>query len=527
MVDTARLPTGTQSFSALRDCSMIYVDKTAMIFEMARERRKLFLARPRRFGKSLLVSTLSTLFQNGLRDFKGLAIEKLWRDTTYTVFAWDFSVIVDFDSVETFREKFYSMLTHALAGHGFVWSGSVNSFSYEFGEWLGGFANTSVVVLIDEYDTPLTSVLHDKTLFLGIQKIMSEFFMILKSREACLRFLFITGVTRLSNTSIFSGFNNLTDISLRPDYGTLLGYTESELEAYFGDFLDDAAHRMNLSREALLNEMRAHYDGFSFDKEARTHVYCPWSVLNFLGESEAGGGGFGNFWFVSGGQGRVLMNYLALRKLKKPLDFLETVTMDASQLMSSAPYDELDADVLLLQTGYLTIRSVDEAGGLVLGYPNKEVAASMALLYAKVMTKDEQFTALRLLTHLLRGDAQQVMAFLNLVFRSLDYQNYAIRDEASLQGCVQVLMIGLSLRPQVEVHTSAGRSDLEVEAGSNHWVFEFKFARSGVDPHVLCREAVSQIRRRAYGETPHGRRLIRLAMVFEEEKRQATAWEVV
>lgn len=403
MVDTARLPTGTQSFSALRDCSMIYVDKTAMIFEMARERRKLFLARPRRFGKSLLVSTLSTLFQNGLRDFKGLAIEKLWRDTTYTVFAWDFSVIVDFDSVETFREKFYSMLTHALAGHGFVWSGSVNSFSYEFGEWLGGFANTSVVVLIDEYDTPLTSVLHDKTLFLGIQKIMSEFFMILKSREACLRFLFITGVTRLSNTSIFSGFNNLTDISLRPDYGTLLGYTESELEAYFGDFLDDAAHRMNLSREALLNEMRAHYDGFSFDKEARTHVYCPWSVLNFLGESEAGGGGFGNFWFVSGGQGRVLMNYLALRKLKKPLDFLETVTMDASQLMSSAPYDELDADVLLLQTGYLTIRSVDEAGGLVLGYPNKEVAASMALLYAKVMTKDEQFTALRLLTHLLRG----------------------------------------------------------------------------------------------------------------------------
>lgn len=119
------------------------------------------------------------------------------------------------------------------------------------------------------------------------------------------------------------------------------------------------------------------------------------------------------------------------------------------------------------------------------------------------------------------------MAFLNLVFRSLDYQNYAIRDEASLQGCVQVLMIGLSLRPQVEVHTSAGRSDLEVEAGSNHWVFEFKFARSGVDPHVLCREAVSQIRRRAYGETPHGRRLIRLAMVFEEEKRQATAWEVV
>ena len=524
MIDRTKLSTGTQSFPALREYGQIYVDKTAMINEIARGRTKVFFARPRRFGKSLLVSTLATLFENGLRDFEGLAIEKLWTDTTYLVFHLDFSVIVDFDTVEDFREKFFAMLTETLKEHGFAWSGNEKSFSYEFSSWLKMFPNSSLVVLIDEYDSPLTRVLNDKALFAGIQKIMSEFFMILKNRETCFRFMFFTGITRLSNTTIFSGFNNLTDISLDPDYGTLVGYTEDELKKYFGDYLEVAAEKSNVSPKVLLDLLREYYDGFSFDKECKTHVYCPWSVLNYLGSKRFQ---FENYWFQSGGQPNVLMNYLAMRKLNKPLDFLETVSMDASQLMSSAPYDKLDVDVLLHQTGYLTIRGVDEGGGLLLGYPNREVAASMALLYAKVMVSDEQFTVQKLLTNLMRGEVDKVMDFVNGVFHSLDYQNYAIRDEASLQGCMQILMIGLSLRPQVEVHTARGRSDMEVEVGDKHWVFEFKFARNGVDPNELCREAVDRILQRDYGNTLHGKQLIRVAMVFEAEKRQVTVWEVL
>ena len=170
MIDRTKLSTGTQSFPALREYGQIYVDKTAMINEIARGRTKVFFARPRRFGKSLLVSTLATLFENGLRDFEGLAIEKLWTDTTYLVFHLDFSVIVDFDTVEDFREKFFAMLTETLKEHGFAWSGNEKSFSYEFSSWLKMFPNSSLVVLIDEYDSPLTRVSMTKRSLLGFRK---------------------------------------------------------------------------------------------------------------------------------------------------------------------------------------------------------------------------------------------------------------------------------------------------------------------------------------------------------------------
>ena len=167
MIDRTKLSTGTQSFPALREYGQIYVDKTAMINEIARGRTKVFFARPRRFGKSLLVSTLATLFENGLRDFEGLAIEQLWTDTTYLVFHLDFSVIVDFDTVEDFREKFFAMLTETLKEHGFALVR--NEVLQLIFLWLKMFRSQMLVVLIDEYDSPLTRVLNDKALFAGFE----------------------------------------------------------------------------------------------------------------------------------------------------------------------------------------------------------------------------------------------------------------------------------------------------------------------------------------------------------------------
>ena len=521
MVDLTQLPLGTQSFSALRAGHQIYVDKTAMIAELARGRNKIFLARPRRFGKSLLVSTFASLFERGLADFDGLAIAELWQDKTYPVVQLDFSTIANFDSVERFESRLKSMLSVRFGRLGFTPSGHEDRFMDEFSEWLSHRDLSSVVLLIDEYDSPLTGTLNEPVLFSGIQSVLREFYNILKSNEGGFRFLFLTGITRFSNTSIFSGFNNLNDISLEPDYGTLLGYTESELNAHFNDFFDQAAETVHLTRPALMTRLRDYYDGFSFDRDGKTHVYCPWSILNFLSKNFR----FENYWFASGGQPSVLMNFLAVRKLEKPLDFLNTVSMDPSLLLSSAPYDALDVNALLHQTGYLTIRSVDAGGTLQLGYPNREVAASMALLYAKVMVGDEQFTSQQLLSHMLCGNVARVVEFLNRVLNALDYQRYPIRDEASLRGALQILMIGLSLRPQIEVHTAKGRSDLEVETGDFHWVFELKFAKAGTNVASLCREALAQIRDHRYGQTAHGRQVIRVAMVFEETARQITEWE--
>ena len=282
MLNYFALPYGTQSFSALRDGEQIYVDKTAMIYELARGRNKVFLARPRRFGKSLLVSTFASLLAHGLRDFQGLAIEKLWKDKTYHVIQLDFSNISNFDTPDRFESRFRSMLAVRFAPLGFEPSGDADRFMEEFSAWLSLQANASLVLLIDEYDAPLTQVLRNKTLFDGVQKVLREFFNILKTNEGCFRFLFLTGITRFSHTSIFSGFNNLYDISLSPEFGTLLGYTESEIETYFSEYIEAKAQTLKISRQELIAQLREYYDGFSFDSDGSTHVYCPWSILSFF-----------------------------------------------------------------------------------------------------------------------------------------------------------------------------------------------------------------------------------------------------
>lgn len=524
-MDAANLPFGTQSFLSLRDDHQIYVDKTDIIFQFARLRGKFFLARPRRFGKSLLVSTLDSLFSYGVRDFQGLAIEKLWSDKTYEVVHLDFSFVSDFGTGDQFRRRFYNMLAENLEDLGFSPSDiAPDRFIFKLAKWLKKIPRKSLVLLIDEYDSPLTKVLNDKALFLGVQDVLSEFFNVLKSCDSAFRFLFLTGVTRFSNAGIFSGFNSLNDITLNPEYGALLGYTEEELKQYFPDFLEDAARVHGVTVSQLLQRLRDYYDGFSFDKKGSTHVYCPWSVLKFFSDEAHE---FENYWFQSCGQPSVLTNYLLHRKLDKPMDFLETVSLDPDRLLSSSSYDKLDINVLLQQTGYLTIRSVDASGELHLGYPNREVTASMACLYSQIMMGDDDFSPRGLLNLMLYGKICEVVDFLNKVLNSLNYSRYPIRDEASFQCCMQVLLIGTSLSPLVELHSARGRSDLEADAGDYRWVFEFKFARKDEDAVALCQQASDQILERKYGETPHGKHLIRVAMVFEEEARQVTAWKVL
>ena len=279
MSDLQNLPEGTQSFKLLRKKNEVYVVKTAMIYELTKGRGKIFLSRPRRFGKTLLVSTFASLFKYGMRDFHGLAIEKLWDDTTYEVLQLDFSTFTGFNSVERFESNFRSMLQIRFRRLGFKPSGDPALFMAEFADWMSDLEDGDIVLLIDEYDAPLAKVINDEKLFLGIQIIMSEFFNILKSNEGAFRFIFLTGITRYNNTSIFSGFNNLNDLSMDPDYGTLLGYTEEELVHYFGDYLKKGSEILNISVEELLGQMREYYDGFSFDEKGSTRVY-----LRFVGK---------------------------------------------------------------------------------------------------------------------------------------------------------------------------------------------------------------------------------------------------
>lgn len=524
------LPLGTSTFSALRQSNEIYVDKTDLIYSLVgKGRGKLFLARPRRFGKSLLISTFESLFKFGVRDFKGLAIEKLWTDKTYNVVRLDFSGLKKFQSAEQFEVAFQSFVITSFAPLGFKYDPSQQLvlFLDQFKSWLSSLAPSSLVLLIDEYDAPLTAHLNNRETFNIIRDVLGDFYATLKQFEGCLRFFFMTGITKFSNTSIFSAFNNLQDISLIPAYGTLLGYTENEILQYFAPYLLKACKALNLDESELIDQLRDHYDGFSFDAMAQTHVYCPWSVLNFFAHPELG---FQNYWYESGGQPTVLMKYLNTHALANPRQYDQPIAVNIDVLKASRQYEEISLEALLTQSGYLTIKELLVSGVVQLGYPNKEVSSSMARLYADELLKiDNRLqSGVPLLSKVLAsGTVEMIVEYFNKAVNAIDYHRYPIIDEATCRAYLQVLLIGAAMMPKVETHTALGRSDLEVEAGDRHWFFEFKYAKQSSQVETLLHDGIEQVQTRNYGETLHGRKLCKVIMVFSDVEKQFVAWEHV
>lgn len=265
-----------------------------------------------------------------------MAIEKFWKDKTYSVVRLDFSKIKNCSEVAQFEESLRNYLLEAFASVGFRFDPNRTLFFAQLDTWLQNLSGNSMVLLIDEYDAPLTEKLDNPSQFNAIRDILSQFFSLLKSNEGCLRFFFMTGITKFSNTSIFSAFNNLQDISLDVMYGSLLGYTEDEIEHYFAFYLDQAVDALNLSKEELMTQLRKQYDGFSFERRAQTHVYCPWSVLNFLAKPSEG---LQNYWYTSGGQPTVLMKYLVNHALSQPISYSEDKEVRLSALNAARQFD--------------------------------------------------------------------------------------------------------------------------------------------------------------------------------------------
>ena len=521
------LPLGRSNFAALRTRDEIYVDKTALIHRLCRSDAKIFLTRPRRFGKSLLVSTFETLFKDGLRHFQGLAIERLWRDQTYPVVRLDFSEIKEFSTADEFKAKFDEKLAATLAPVGFQLDPKRFGLMVQLSLWFASLQPSSLVILIDEYDAPLTQCLDRPDLFEKVRSVLSEFHLILKSNEGCLRFFFMTGITKFSNTSIFSAFNNLQDISLDPLYGDLLGYTDQEIRTFFSPHLDRAAAALSMSREHLLEELKAKYAGFSFDEKAEHHVYCPWSVLNFLNRPDRG---MQNYWYASGGQPVVLKKFLANHALSRPMAYSETKEIRLSELNAARQYDVIGLDALLAQAGYYTIKSVTPDGYAVLGYPNEEVAVSMAELSADELLAGRRIRrtgASPVCTAMTMGDVDEVLRYFNDAVDAIDYARYPIVNEASCRACLQGLLIGAALIPKVEIRNAGGRSDLEVEVDGKRWIFELKFARKTAEVSPLLDEAIEKIRACRYGGPRENDGSIRVAAVFDAASRQFTAWRTV
>ena len=520
------LPLGTSDFASLREFNQIYVDKTKLIFEIASQRQKFFLSRPRRFGKSLLISTFESLFKYGLRDFKGLAIEKLWNDTRpYKVVRLDFSEIKDFSSAEEFSVRLTSILSRGFSSCGFIYrENSIETVSDQISDWLKTIPLNSLVLLIDEYDAPLTACLNKSQLFEDVRRKLSDFYSKIKSNDGAVRFFFMTGITKFNKTSIFSELNNFSDLTLDVDYGTLLGYTHDEVEQYFGAYLDRASELLNKPRRELLSELTKHYDGFCFERSATQHVFSPWSLLKFLSSPR---NGLIDYWFESGGRPSALLEYLKSHSLKNPEEYAKEKSITLSNLSGSSDAENLSDIGLLTQAGYLTIKSVEYGDTVFVDYPNAEVRRAMAQLYMEQLLNGRsagQVGAGPIVKVLSSESAESTFHILNRLFGQIDYQHYPVKNEYSVRGFTQVYMAGAGLEPRVEVHNNNGRSDLEVRAGDRHWVFEFKYCREGENSEKLLQEAIEQIQSRHYGEQISTDNLIRVALVFSEKERQFVKW---
>ena len=330
-----RLPLQISNFERLRTLNRIYVDKTALINDLCEVEGTLcFLSRPRRFGKSLLLSTMECLFTKGVEAFQGLAIADLWQDGRYNVLRLDFSQIGVFQTQEGFAQKFGNLLERQIRPIDLSYQTQSDDVANGFAQWLEKQPQGSLVLLIDEYDEPLVRVIGNKDLFAAVRDTMRDFFAVVKGVSESLRFFFMTGITRYNHTNIFSAFNNLKDITFHPKYGAILGYTEDEIKVYFSEYIKQSAEALGQGEAWVMENLRRHYDGYSFDKEVSTHVYSPWSVLNFFSDPRLG---FDDYWFNSGAFPKVLDKYLGTHDELNPHDYRRPQFIDISEI--SIPYD--------------------------------------------------------------------------------------------------------------------------------------------------------------------------------------------
>ena len=537
MIDLTRLPLSITSFSEFNGRNKIYVDKTDLVAKLAQFDNPMFLSRPRRFGKSTLVSTLHELFANGLEKFQGLKIvtDNLWRDTTYPVIHLDFSRIKECGE-RSFDQALLTHLQVALNENPAGAAPAVNADVY-LELFLKQQGNTKFVLLIDEYDAPLTEVMGDKEKFEARRMVLSRFFSMIKAYSGNFRFIFITGVTRYSNTSIFSAFNNIKDLSFNPAYGAIVGYTQAEIELYFKDYLEYAAEALNQEEQTgkyngalILAELKNNYDGYSFDRKCKWHVYNPWSILNFFDDPESG---FIPYWLETGGaQTSLLVNYLDTfinKKIRKTelidylnLDFLKRTTVAAlSPSITSIEDENFPFFAILYQAGYLTIKKIEQ-GDLFVGLPNQEVKQAFAEVVIEKLThknaidvkdvyKDGIAAAL---TH---KDFKALKDQFNKILNEFSYESVVSFKEYSFRDIYKVMLQILGWNTYTEYQTALGRSDLCFEDDAHLYICEFKVISSKDNVQEKLAEAKAQIKEKRYGLRLTAKEVITLAVVIVNE----------
>jgi Predicted AAA-ATPase/PD-(D/E)XK nuclease superfamily len=484
----------------------LYVDKTQIIYELVESGINYFLSRPRRFGKSLLLTTLEALFQGRKDLFKGLWIEDKinWEEYNYPV------ILLSFSGMSTnngqFRASVDRILRNAAKEQKIeLTEEGLTSRLMELLQKTAEKHGNNVVLLIDEYDKPLHDYLEDLKTAEENRLVLKEFFETLKASHKYIRFQFVTGVTKIAKVAVFSGFNNPDDISRNSKYATLLGWTKEEVKYYFGNRIQEVADIYKYSIEQTYSRIQRDYNGYNFEGEK---VHNPWSVMQLFNNNR-----FRNFWFQTGDP------EFAIRKVFKSGAFsLGNMTV-SPDVLDAATIENQDYRSLLYQAGYLTVLNEDIENNLTtLGFPNFEVEQSFnrhlwaTYVHCSVMDTGVAVTDLReaMQTH----NTKQVVKIFNGLFGSIPERIFYAEHEAYFHAVIFLTFTLLSYDVRAEVYAGLGRADAVVHTPDRIWLFEFKLNGTSAD-------AMQQIEDRQYAQkyAATGKELALVGLAFDAKKR--------
>ena len=509
----------------------IYVDKTKYIRDLIKLER-VFISRPRRFGKSLTLDTIATLFETGVEPyFKGTWIYDKWTEPTYPVLRLNF-LDLDKYSLEHFKQKLNAIISS--------FARDINVKNYEEKvepEDTIYFLldelrkeKRQIVILIDEYDCQMTANINNETLYKQFQEKIKSFYANIKDKFA-IKFLGITGVTRLKDVAIFSVGSDINDITNDSAYSQMIGFTRDEIKKYYIDYLKLAASYENncsvdkvtdTQIESMLDMMAQNYDGYCFDEFYKKKVFSTWSVNSFFQSIiENKFVDFGDYWYDNGGLPSILVNYLKAHKLNS-LDYVEkdkTITIRVNDFKNPTSLTSINQNVLMCQTGYLTLRSpVYSKGFMTLGIPNSEVYNALLSLMALNIFDDTKLENVNEQILSQSKDVGEIIELFNTVLNTVSYDNYPISSEAVVQQLLYMYLKGICNSVSAELHSSKGRADLVIESDNRRIVFEFKYAKNEIEAKVKLSEAIEQIKTRDYGNiVPKKAELLRIAAVFNAD----------
>ena len=466
-----KLPIGIQDFEKIRTSGYVYVDKTEQAYRLASEGSYYFLSRPRRFGKSLLLSTLKAMFLGKRELFKGLAIDQKedWDWAVHPVLFLDLNT-ERYDSKETLTDRLNLFLS------GYEKTYGRNEAEKSLGARFEGIIQRAyektgqrVVILVDEYDKPMLQAIGNKELQDEYRSTLKGFYGALKSMDGCIKFAMLTGVTKFGKVSVFSDLNNLIDISLDYEYHDICGITEQELLTVFAERIDMLAQRNGLSIEACVAKLRKMYDGYHFEETA-PGVYNPFSLLNTFSKNK-----FGSYWFETG-----TPSYLVtlLRNHYYDLKRMAQVEVTAD-VLNSIDADSKDPIPVIYQSGYLTIKGYNERfKRYQLGFPNEEVEEGfvkyLAPYYLNNVEKRTAFDIEKFSADVESGKPEQFLERLKSLFASAPYDSTTGDKENHFQNMMWVVFKMMGFYSHTEYHTSDGRIDLLVETPLYRYVMEFK-----------------------------------------------------